>query len=94
MVVTGVGETNTARTYDVAVSGEKGLLPLGRTNPQRAISAEEGELIRVRVSGITRREDGGTVKWSLLAPTPVKQGAAPAAPSKLADVQRLWEGMK
>lgn len=90
VIVVGIVPTNNALVYEIAVQGKKDTVPLGKTNPQRAVNAEQGELIKVRVEGITRREDNGVVKYSLVSPMPVKSEGL-AAPSSLDDVQKLWE---
>ena len=90
VVVIGVQETNNAMVYEIAVSGPKGLVPIGKTNPQRAISAERNEIIRIKIDGVTKRDDAGTTRFSIVSPTPVK-GKPAAAPSTLDDIAKLWE---
>ncbi len=91
VIVTNAGATNTARVYEIAVHDDKGnLVQMGKTNPQRVVTAEQGELIRIRVSGISRRQDGDTVRWALVAPTPVKADAQ-ARPSTLSEIEKLWK---
>lgn len=87
VVVQGVTGTNNALVYDIGLLDAKGnLVPFGRTNPQRVVTAEAGELIRVKISGLSRKGE----KWGLVAPTPVK-ATAQVKPSSVADLQRLWE---
>lgn len=91
VVVMGVVPTGNALVYDIGIIGEDGtLIPFGRTNAQRNIKAEQGEIIRVQVQGVSRREDDGKIKWALVSPMPVK-GMPAAAPSGIKDVQRLYD---
>ena len=88
VVVNGIVKTNNALVYEIGLLDEKGsLVPFGRTNPQRAVQAEAGEIIRVKISGLSRKGE----KWGLVAPTPVPSKMAPAKPSSTQDLERLWQ---
>lgn len=95
VVVLDEERTNNASTYVIGLRDEKGsIVRVGKTDPVRGARPERGELIRVSVGSLSRRDDGGVVRWGLGKVSPVKASQIPAKPSSYADVARLFEGGK
>lgn len=96
VVVMGVERNNrSGLIFKVGVLDDRGnLVPLSNTNPQRNITAEQGEIIRMKISAANRRIDNGIVKWSVAMPTVVTQKMAPTKPSSFKDIEKLWENGK
>ena len=92
VVILGQEQTNNnAVVFSIGVMGDTGsILPIGKTDPQRILKAENGEIIRVQLSGLSRREDNGVTKWGIISPKPVRSNIAPVKPSSLKDLQKLW----
>lgn len=95
-VVMGVERNNrSGLIFKVGVLNDRGdLVSLCNTNPQRNVSAEQGEMIRIKVSAVNRRVDNGTTKWSVATPTVAPAKIAPTKPSSFADIERIWENGK
>lgn len=92
VVVLSQERTNNAVVYSVGVLGGNGnVTPIGKTDPQRRLTAENGEIIRISVAAVSRREDNGIVRYGISKPTPVKSKIIPDRPSSLQDVERLFD---
>lgn len=79
--------TNNAFVYTVGIKDAKGqIVPVGKTEPQRSIQPEQGELVKVRVGSISFRD--GVWNLSMISPIGTKDLTAP---SSVKDVQRLYE---
>ena len=96
VVVTQVEKTNNAYVYQIGLLDDKGgIVQIGKTNPQRRTTAEQGEIIRISIEGLSKRGDQGVTKWGLISPTPTTSNTVPASPSKLADLDRIFnQGVK
>jgi hypothetical protein len=82
---------NKAFVFSIGVLDDKGnMVPIAKTQPQRRIGAEQDELIRVRVTGITRRGNS----YTLVEPVPVKAPNVPAAPSSMKDIRKAFDKME
>ena len=91
VVVLGVEKTNNdAVILTVGVSDGKSVLPIAKTNAQRRITAEQGELITIHIDGISQK-DG---KFGLVNPTVVKSPSAISAPHSTADLIKMFERAK
>ncbi len=91
VVVLGVEPTNNeAYVFTVGLTDGKSVTVVGKTNAQRRISAEQGELITIHIDGISQK-DG---KYGLVNPTPVRSPSAIAAPNSMADLAKMFEGAK
>lgn len=96
VVVLGKETTNNqAVVYTIGIKNAQGqIAPIGKTDPTRGGSVDQGELIRVSVGSISRREDSSGVRYGLGATKPVK-AQSPASPSSLKEVEKLFSrGMK
>ena len=94
-VVLGQQDTNSARVFELGLdSGNGRIIPIAKSDPQRKVTAENGEIIRVSIKGLSRRQDGGVTKWGIVSPMPVKAKIAPSRPSKISDLERLWSDEK
>jgi hypothetical protein len=93
VVVLQTMKTNNATTYVIGVRDDKGsITPAGKTDPFRGVKLEDGELTRVQVGSISKRDDNGTTRWGLGKIKPVKVKSSPAKPSTFADVEKLFNG--
>ncbi len=93
LVVLNTDRTNNALVYNLGIQDDNGnIIPIAKSDPQRRITAEDGEIIRVRVSGLSLRDDSGVRKWGIISPMPVASKVAPSRPSSFKDLQRLWDG--
>lgn len=85
-------KTNNAWVFLLGAMDDKGhVVPIGKTQPQRRINVEPGELIKVRVGQISRRtEDDGSQAFGLGMVVPV-ESAPMAQPSRVSDIARLFD---
>ena len=91
VVVLEVEETNNkAFIFTIGLAQGKSVTPIGKTNAQRRITAEQGELMLVHIDGISQK-DG---KYGLVNPTPVPSKSAIAAPSTMSDLAKMFEAAK
>jgi len=91
VVVLSVERTpNKAYIYTIGLADEKSVTPIGKTNAQRRIIAEQGELMGISIDGISKSGN----KYGLINPTPVKFPGAIAAPNSMADLARFFEAGK
>lgn len=78
---------NKAYIFTVGLTDGKSVAVVGKTNAQRRITADQGELIGIHIDGISRTGN----KFGLVNPTPVKFPGALAAPNSMADLARFFE---
>ena len=91
VVVLQVEQTNNkAYVFTVGLTDGKSVTVVGKTDAQRRITAEQGELITIHIDGISQR-DG---KFGLVSPTPVRSASAIAAPNSMADLAKMFEAGK
>lgn len=81
---------NEAYVFTVGLTDGKSVTVVGKTNAQRRIEAEQGELITIHIDGISMK-DG---KYGLVNPTPVRSPSAIAAPNSMADLAKMFEAAK
>ncbi len=88
VVVLKVEQTNNkAYVYTVGLEDGKSVTPIAKTNAQRRIIAEQGELIGIHIDGISRTGN----RFGLVNPMPVKMPGALAAPNTLRDLAEIFE---
>ena len=88
MVVLKVEQTNNkAFIYTVGLTDGKSVTVVGKTNAQRRIEAEQGELMGIHIDGISKTGKG----FGLVNPTPVKYPGAIASPNSMADLAKFFE---
>lgn len=88
VVVLQVEKTNNDATIlTVGLSDGKSVVPIGKTNAQRRITAEQGEMLTIHIDGISHK-DG---KYGLVNPAPVRSPSAISAPHSMADLAKMFE---
>ena len=91
VVVLSVERTNNkAYVYTVGLTDGKSVTPIGKTNAQRRMIAEQGELMGISIDGISKTGN----KYGLINPTAVKFPGAIAAPNSMSDLARFFEAGK
>ena len=81
---------NKAFIFTVGLTDGKSVTVVGKTNAQRRISAEQGELIGIHIDGVSKTGN----KFGLVNPTPVKYPGAIAAPNSMADLAKFFAAGK
>ena len=91
VVILQVEKTNNqAYVYTVGLTQGKSVTPIGKTNAQRRVIAEQGELMLIHIDGVSMK-DG---KYGLVTPTIVAPKRAIAAPNSMDDLAEMFEGAK
>ncbi len=87
MVLLAEQTNNKANIFTVGLTDGKSVVPIAKTNAQRRIDAEQGEMITIHIDGISKTGD----RYALVNPMPVRSAAAIAAPNSLADLAKFFE---
>jgi hypothetical protein len=81
-----------AWVFAVACLGPKrSYVPLGNTNAQKRVDAEQGEIISVHIDGLSRKPDGKGWRYALVKPEVVKTPSVPAEPTTLEQLEKMFE---